>query len=256
MRIVAILLAAFTATACFHVVKPRQPVPDAPTESFSHATWAKVLSARVNDDGLIDYKGLQGDRSDLDAYVAQLASASPDSHPDLFKDDEAKLAYWINAYNALAVTAVIDRPGLGTVVDNKVSFFYSTKYPLGTTNISLYTLENSVVRGRFDDPRIHFALNCQSASCPDFPNTPFPADGLNETLEAATKEFMADSDNVRLNGDTVEISQILEWYAEDFESAGGSYAYVRKYRPELPKDAKVTYIPYDWTLIAQEGRRP
>lgn len=251
-----VALIPLAGLACTHVVRPRVEVPDPPESAFSHDLWGQVLERRVSDQGLVDYKGLQQDRATLDAYVAQLASASPHSHPKLFPDDAAALAYWINAYNALAVMAVVDRPGLGTVVDAKVDFFYSTRYPIGGENISLYKLENGIVRKEFADPRIHFALNCQSASCPTFPNTPFLAEGLDARLEAETRAFMADPKNVRMSGSTAELSMILQWYAEDFEAAGGALAYVRRYRDDIPADAEVAYIPYDWTLLAQDGRRP
>jgi hypothetical protein len=255
MRMMSLSMVFPVLSGCFHVVEPRQPVEAPASAPFSHDAWASVLDTHVSDGGLVDYAAIQADRRGLDTYVAQLAAASPDSHPALFPDDEARLAYWINAYNALAVLAVVDRPGLDKVVDNKVDFFYKTRYPLGGKPLSLYKLENGIVRERFDDPRIHFALNCQSASCPTFPNTPFPAEGLDERLDAETRAFIADPENVRLEGDVLHVSQIFEWYASDFEAAGGARAFVATYR-DVPDDASIAYIPYDWTLIAQDGARP
>ncbi len=250
------MLLMLMTTGCFFKTVHPTVEETAPEGTFGHERWAAVLAEHVDEAGLVDYAGLQADRETLDRYVAQLAAASPDSHPDLFPTEDAALAYWINAYNALAVTAVIDRPGLQTVVDKKVEFFYRTRYPLGGEPVSLYKLENGIVRERFAEPRIHFALNCQSASCPQFPARPFPAEGLDAMLAEVTVAFVNDPDNVRVQDGVVHVSQIFEWYAKDFEAAGGALGFVRQYRPELPADAEVRYIPYDWTLIAQPGRRP
>lgn len=242
---------------CFHVVSPRErPALAPPGEPFSHAAFGDVLARFVDDRGRIDYARLARDRGDLDRYTAALAVESPDSHPDRFPDRPAELAYWINAYNALAITAVIDRPGLERVIDQKVDFFFWTRYPLGGTNTSLYHLENGIVRKRYGDPRIHFALNCQSAGCPALPRHPFPAQGLDAALDAASRAFASDPHKVRVEGRTLELSQIFQWYASDFDEAGGAEAFVRSYRQELPPTDEVSYIPYDWTLIAQPGRGP
>lgn len=257
MRALALGLALLFAPACNRVVEPRAQAAVAPEGApFSHALLAEVLSTYVDDHGLIDYAGLQANRGTLDTYVATLAAESPSSHPDRFADRDAELAYWINAYNALAITAVIDRPGLERVIDNRLDFFWRTRYPLGDLKVSLYHLENDLVRKVFDDPRVHFALNCQSAGCPRMRREPFPAVGLDQVLHREAVGFVTDSDNVRVEGDTLYLSQIFQWYPKDFAEAGGPEAYVRGLRPDLPETSKVDYIPYDWTLIAQPGRTP
>ena len=245
------------AAGCFHVVQPRVALPDDPAPgAFPHEILDGVLKARVTPDGRVDYAGIQADRGDLDRYVAYLSAVSPHSDPALFPSQEDQLAYWINAYTALAITAVIDRPGLQTVIDDKVDFFYTTRYPLGGEKVSLYTLENGIVRKEFADPRIHFALNCQSGGCPTLPDTAFPARGLDAALDAEAREFANDPRKVDVAGDTLRLSQIFEWYADDFAAAGGAPEFVRKYRSDVPPTPAVEYIPYDWTLIAQDGRMP
>lgn len=244
------------ASGCFHVVKPPGALPETPEAgAFPHEIFDGVLREFVTD-GAVDYKSLQSDRADLDVYLGYIARVSPESHPELFPTRDDQLAYWLNTYNALAMTAVIDRPGLNTVVDNKIDFFYATRYKVGGRNLDLYRMENGVVRPDFEDPRVHFALNCQSGGCPVLPSTVFPAKGLDEALDQAARDFVNNPAKVKVEGDKLSISQIFEWYAEDFEAAGGPAGFIRKYRDDVPANPTIEYIPYDWTLIAKPGRGP
>lgn len=241
---------------CFSTVRPHVEVDGAVAPgAFPHEILDGVLREHVVA-GKVDYKSLQSDRAELDRYVAWLAKVSPESDPALFPSKDDALAYWINAYNALAITAVIDRPGLKSVVDDKIDFFYATRYVVGKDKLDLYHLENGVVRPTFKDPRVHFALNCQSGGCPVLPSEAFPAKGLDAYLEEQARLFCNNPDKVQIDGQVVRASQIFEWYKEDFEAAGGALAFIGKYRSDLPQGATLEYIPYDWTLLAMEGRGP
>lgn len=246
------------APGCFKLAKPAEIAAELPAAgAFPHELFGEAIAGRVTEDGLIDYKAIQADRGKLDAYLGYIAKTSPASNPELFPTRDDQLAYYINAYNALAIRGVIDRPGLKSVNDIKVEYFYFTRYKIGGKKLDLYRLENQVIRPGFDEPRAHFALNCQSAGCPFFPPVPFPARDLDAFLDAETLRFVMSPEKVRLRDDGVaEISQIFEWYASDFASSGGAIAFIRRYRDDIPADAKVEYIPYDWALIAQEGRGP
>lgn len=252
------LLCAAVTPGCFKYERPAMVAESAPEAGkFPHELFGEAIAGRVSDDGLIDYQAIQADRAKLDEYLGYVAKVSPESNPELFPSKDHELAYYINAYNAIAIRGVIDRPGLKSVNDIKVEYFYFTRYRIGGRKLDLYRLENAVVRERYKDPRIHFALNCQSGGCPFFPTTPFPAEGLDAFLDTQTRRFMDSPLKVRLRDDgVVEISQIFEWYASDFAEAGGALAFVRRYRPELPADAKVEFIPYDWSLITQAGKGP
>ena len=226
--------------------------PPVAAAGFTHALLEQVVSVHVDAAGNVDYKAIAADRATLDAYVAAVAAVSP----ALFPTKNDALAYYINAYNALAITGVIDRPGLKSVEDNLFGFFYGTKYALGKKKMSLYDLENRVVRKVYADPRVHFALNCQSAGCPRLPQHAFTAAGLDAELDAASREFANNPAKVNAEGGVAHLSQICEWYAEDFKAAGGAVAFMNTYGAALPADAKVAFIPYDWSLSAQAGRGP
>jgi hypothetical protein len=261
-----ILMSVFLLLACVQLLESPDASAKGPLPApgaFPHDAWTAILQKYVNAAGLVDYKGIQQDRTGIDAYTALLAQVSPESNPEIFPSSDDKLAYWINAYNANAITGVINRPGLTSVNENSVTlakFFYTTKYKYGGKKYSLYAVENSIVRPQFQDPRVHFALNCDSGGCPRLPQEAFNSSTLQAQLEAATLEFVTNPAKVRVEGEgadtKVMISQIFEWYADDFKAAGGAVAFINAHGGSVPLNAPVVFIPYDWSLIAQEGRGP
>ncbi len=258
MSVLMLYLAACAAV-------PAPPIVEIPAPgAFPHRRWTVVLERFVDDAGRVDYKGLQQDRIGIDGYTARIAAISPESHPELFPSRADQLAYWINAYNALAITGVIDRPGLQSVNASKIvltDFFYLTRYPVGGKKYALATIENSIVRPGFNDPRTHFALNCDSVGCPRLPREAFEPARLDAQLDQYSREFVTDPAKVRVEdvpgkGRTIMISQIFEWYAGDFTGSGGPVGFINLHGGDVPTDLPVGYIPYDWSLIAQEGRGP
>jgi hypothetical protein len=247
-------LAAATAALAGCAISVPPPRMAAGTPASSNASWAAVLTRFVDDRGRIDFSGLAMDRADLDRYVAYVASVDPKSAPAAFPGRDDALAYYLNAYNALAMYGVLQSgipPELETI---KVRFFYRDRLRLGGRNISLYALENSIVRP-LGEPRVHFALNCMVRGCPRLPRKPFEAPRLEAELDDAARLFLSEERNVRLDPArrTVSFSQILNWYEKDFLAKAPSLiAYANLYRAEpIPPDWQVAFIPYDWTLNAQ-----
>jgi hypothetical protein len=267
-------------TAACTTIQVSSAAPAAPTIArFDHAPFDADLQRHVDGRGRVDYAGLERDRADLDAYYASLAQVSPDSHPDLFPDDDARLAYWVNAYNASAIVAVLTHYPIDSVKDvnpktlfflpRVTGFFLLQRITLGGDKTSLYELENEIVRKRFADPRIHFALNCASASCPRLPRRAFTAEALQLQLEHETLFFMSEARNVSIDSEAGEIlvSSILDWYESDFvewmkaehpAAEATPVGYVRAHlapekRSELDACAscKVRFADYDWTLNDQ-----
>lgn len=258
MRLLILAVIAL-CNGCFRVVAPPAKVEPVTTAGdFPYALYDAVFAEHVTSDGLIDYAAVRDDRAaKLDLFLGHIARTSPTSHPGIFPTDAHALAFYLNAYNAIAVQAVLDRPEISTVDAIKVNFFYTTRYRIGGDKVSLYTLENGIIRKRFEDPRIHFFLNCQSASCPPFPAVAVRPETLDETLDSATRAFVQDEAHVRALPDgSVAVSSIFKWYAGDFGGANGILPYIRQYRDELPESATVTFLAYDWALIAKPGRGP
>lgn len=243
--------------ACFRTVPTTVSVePIAEPGAFPFDLYDEAFAGRVTEDGLIDYAAIRDDRATFDRFLGHVAEVSPRSDPALFPTEADALAFWLNAYNGLAVRGVLDRPDLDTVDAIKVDFFYATRYRIGGEKVSLYTLENGILRQDFAEPRIHFFLNCQSWSCPPFPAEAIRPDTLDATLEAFTTAFVNDAKHVAVDGDTVAVSAIFKWYDTDFGGREGIVPFLQRYRDDVADDARVVFKDYDWALIAQPGRGP
>ncbi len=220
---------------------------------FDYAEWTKVTTTYVNTGGQVDYTRLQKERQPLDGFVALLAEVGPKTRPDLFKTKQDQLAYYINAYNAFTMFNVLSRyPAIKTVDDEKVSFFVTTKFKMDGEEVNLLDLENKVVRPTFKDPRTHFALNCASAGCPILPNEPFLPETLEAQLDRETTEFLHERRNVSVEGGKLVVSNIFDWYKDDF--APDPTSWIKARAPDLNIPATITTYevrPYDWKLNDQ-----
>ena len=240
--------------------------------AFSHDAWQRFLAHHVDGDGRIDYRAAAADRADLDAYLAALAAASPDSAPGRFPTEAERLAYWINAYNAGIVHGVLAYYPIASVRDVRpplflrflprgAGFFVFQRVVLGDTPISFYALENRLIRKRFDEPRIHFALNCASIGCPRLPAEVFLPEKLEAQLARETRFFLSEERNVAVDPGRGEIvlSSIFDWYEEDFlDPAAGVESLVDYVAPFLDSERRaalaacgtceVVFRPYDWGL--------
>ena len=247
------IAALFLAAGACAVRVPPPSVSEQDSVSPDKA-WANVLSRFVDDKGRIDFAGMAKDRHDLDVYVAWLAKVSPVSRPRSFPTPESRLAYYINAYNALAMYNTIQSGMPRDLNAVKGRFFYKNRFQLGGTDTSLYDLENKVIRP-VGDPRVHAALNCMARGCPRLPREPFRADMLDPQLEACAQYFFNEDRNVKLEPENqiVRLSQILQFYTDDFvKKAPSLIDYVNKYRREkIPAGWRVEFIPYDWQLNSQ-----
>ena len=176
--------------------------------SFDYSSYARLLDTYVDDKGRVDYRKLVENQDDLNHFYGQIATYSPDSHPHLFPDKKAQLAYWINSYNSTVIKGVVQYYPLDSVADvappkplfflpRKSGFFFFQRFTYGGVETSLYYLENRVIRNRFSDPRFHFALNCASRSCPQLPGVPFYPDTLDEQLDKEATKFINSTSNVR-----------------------------------------------------------
>jgi hypothetical protein len=264
------------------VLLPPEPDAESTARVFSHEDFDAVLKAFVDDKGRVDYAGLKENMAAFNAYYSRLAQISPDSHPELFPDEKHRLAYWINAYNAGAFAIVLDHypissvtgvknPTLFPFFGNKAGFFFFHRIILGGEKTSLYTLENSLIRKRFLEPRIHFALNCASTGCPMLPPEAFRGEIIDRQLEREGRKFMAEDRNVRVvhTSQTVFLSEIFDWFEEDFEDwmeakfpnkPATLLAYLIKHagpskKADLSKAQEagytIEYTPYDWSLNDQ-----
>ncbi len=222
----------------------------------AHATdpdpWDMLLKANVKG-GKVHYAGFV-DNADFKAVVELVAQTDPEK----LASREAKLAFWINAYNALTNSGVLKHwPGIKSVGDvaPDFGFFKNKDYTVGGKKLSLNDIENEIIRPTFKDPRIHAALNCASTSCPPLLPFAFTADKLDAQLNQAMSGFVLDRSRNAIDAaaKTAKISSIFDWYKADFEAAGGVKAYLRSFlKDEAEKAAldaaTLEFLPYDWSL--------
>jgi hypothetical protein len=168
----------------------------------------------------VNYKELIQEKEILFQFTEQLAKISPDSHSELFPDKNDKLAYWINAYNAYILETIVRNFPVESIKD--INFIGVTvwlnKNLLGGEKISFKSLEDDIIRKRFKDPRIHFAINCASASCPPLINETYLPEKLDIQLDRSTKNFINDENNFKIDekGKVIYINAIFDWYEDDF----------------------------------------
>lgn len=218
-----------------------------------HQLWQQVLNACLDKDQNVAYEKIQGPVKDaLNAYVAQIAEATPAQ----FKTDDERLAYYLNAYNALVVKGVLDYWPIESVRDvGEMSLFFRERvYVVAGTKVSLHGFESKVIRKY--DPRLHFALNCASISCPKLSRQAFTPETLERQLGGVTHAFINDLDSNFFDKDTNtwHLSKIFEWYEADFGGKEGVRAILDQYRgTQTSPDVNFVYFDYDWGLNLSKG---
>jgi len=175
------------------------------------------------------------------------------------------LAHYINAYNILAIHEVLQRYPVDTIRPTVLfiperSFFTEQRYQLWNTMYSLDELENEIIRADFNEPRIHFAINCASFSCPKLRPEAYVPERLDAQLNEQARRFLSDSERNQFDVDsnTARISKIFDWFAEDFEDAGGVATYLTQFvegdalEVLSSDDVRIQYMSYDWELNSQQ----
>ncbi|WP_282775157.1 DUF547 domain-containing protein [Phaeodactylibacter xiamenensis] len=234
MIYVSFLLAIMTTLSA-----PEASTPD-------HSLWEAVLQQYVSEDGAVNYKKLAKNNKDLNAYLEELANHPP---MDSWSRDE-KLAYWINVYNAFTVKLIVDNYPVKSIRDLHDGNPWDVKWiKLGRQTYSLNQIEHDIIRPSYNEPRIHFAVNCAAQSCPPLLNHAWTADNLEQYLEQQTQAFINNEAYNTISAKSLELSQIFNWYGEDFDDVK---AFVDRYTTTDVKDsAKVSFREYNWALNAQ-----
>ncbi len=217
---------------------------NATVEKIDYALWKDLLQKNVSRDGVVNYNGFKKDVVKLNAFLRQVSATNITS--SWSKSD--KIAYWINAYNAYTVKLILNYLPVNSIkeIDNpwKKSFF-----SIHNKTMDLSTIEHEILR-KFKDPRIHFAINCASASCPKLIREPYKAGNLDRLLEQQTTEFINDPFHNTISPYTVRVSKIFDWYKKDFKETHGNVVnFINQYSKSLIADQKDKgYKEYDWTI--------
>jgi hypothetical protein len=231
--------------------------------TFDHSTWDEILQAYSKEGGKrFDYSGLKREEAKLDTYLDALSNADIEA---LEKNEI--LALFSNAYNAYTAKTVLERVSTdGTPQIQSIreisDVFDLEKHNVGGFKLSLNNIEHNILRPFFKDPRIHFAVNCASASCPPMPTSAFTGKQVDEQFETLTRTTLSSPDYIRVEGNRLEVTKLMEWYGSDFVTAGYKGAekdlasFIRKYTSDEVRrwiEARGSAVPidfmdYDWTL--------
>ena len=199
----------------------------------SLASYQELLERYLDDSGALHYAqwhASEGDVAALDALLESWRQSSPDNRPDAFGSAASRLSYWLNLYNALVIREVLRhwplesvrdvRPTMLSKVVTLKGFFRDLRFDVGGRRMNLGDIENKVIRSQFKDARIHFAINCGSASCPILRKSVFDGAELEAQLDQASREFVADDANVAVDlvRREVRLSKIFSWYKDDFKT--------------------------------------
>jgi hypothetical protein len=221
---------------------------------YDHSIWDELLKLYVTDNGRVDYKAMMQDQDRLKKYLDYLSRNKPDREK---ADRNARLAYWINAYNAFTVDLILSHYPVSSINDIGpwlqipfINSVFDKKYiSIGGEKMSLNNIEHGIIRKEFNEPLIHFALVCAAKSCPPLRKEAYRSEKLDEQLRDQAFRFINNDQKNVVNKDPLQISRIFFWYKKDFTSQGTLVDFIDGYtKIDIPEDVGIDFLKYDWSL--------
>jgi hypothetical protein len=219
---------------------------------IDNSIYKELLSKYVKK-GVVDYQGFKNEEEKLDQYLKVLEHINPESLPQ-----KEQFAFYVNAYNAWTIKLILTKyPDVKSIKDLGSLFRSPWKKKIVHINGKVLTLDNiehDILRPVFKDPRVHFAVNCASKSCPPLRSEPYNGAELDRQLDEMAMAFINDTSRNRLEGNILWVSKIFSWYEEDF--GDDLKAFILKYAEgglkrqlsEMGHKVKIKYLEYDWSL--------
>lgn len=238
-------------TAIILVLLISTPTAWAQEKTVDNSIYGELLQKYVKD-GVVDYKGLKTEEQKLDQYLDLLNKTNPN---ELSRNEQ--YAYYINVYNAYTLKLILENYPVESIKDTgsllkspwKIDFVQA-----GGETLTLDDVEHNILRPRFKDARVHFAVNCAAKDCPPLISEPYQGDIIEEQLENNTRTFLNNPKKTYLEGRVLWVTRIFKWFGGDFNDdplgfvlkfAEGDF----KEQLEAKKDQiKVKYLDYDWSL--------
>lgn len=230
---------------------------DSTSKPVSHAAFDSLLRKHVNTEGWVDYEGFIKDSALLNSYLSLLSKGYPNDKN--WSKNEQK-AYWINAYNAFTIKLICDHYPLESIKDIQKGIpFVSDTWAIDFIKIegkmyNLNNIEHGILRPKYNDPRIHAAINCASQSCPKLLNEAFIGEKLDAQLDMVMKNFINDETRNKISSSKkAELSKIFSWFSGDFKKDNPSViAFINKFsKIKIDEKADISYMDYDWKLNKQ-----
>lgn len=251
-------------------------------EDFSYDAYNKLLGEYVDEQGMVDYAALKANRGELDTFIRRMGAIRPETFSEW--SEQERLAFWINAYNAVTLLRIINHYPVETG-----GLISSVRFPANSirqidgvwteiTNtivgrdLTLDQIEHEILRVEFTEPRIHAAIVCAAVGCPPLRNEAFVADRLEDQLIDQSRRFLGADNRFRIDRGVgiVYLSPIFDWFGEDFVGVyddsiirahsgklGAVLAYASRYVDKedaeflKQEDYEVRFLDYDWSLNEQ-----
>ncbi len=207
-----------------------------------HHRWDGMLKKFVSPSGQVNYKEWVKEQENIENYLFTLAQFPPTERTSA----AAQLAYWINAYNALTVQLILKHYPVKSIkdIDNP---WDTACFTVKGKEYTLGAIEHELLR-KMGEPRIHFAINCASVSCPKLLNEAYLEKKMELQLTEATRSFLKDTSKNVITQKQLKLSRIFLWFGKDFGSKSERLDFIAK-AVGLPLESpKIEYLPYDWNL--------
>lgn len=245
------------------------------TFDHQHSLWHQLLQKHVYwiNNGVasqVDYEGIGREHATLGAYLDNLSGVTEDEFARW--PQERQLAFLINAYNAFTLRLILDHWPVDSI--REIGGWFNNPWKIKFFSLlgkqrHLDWIEHEVIRepGRFNEPRIHFAVNCAAIGCPPLRPEAYVAERLNTQMEDQTRRFLSDPSRNRYRNGRLELSSIFKWYREDFQRGWQEYdslaQFIAPYADTLgvPSSSRngnthdmieITFLDYDWALNGKQ----
>lgn len=216
-----------------------------------HSVWTELLQKHVKE-GKLNYQGILNDSVKFNGYLSDLKSSLPN---DNNWSHEEQFAYWINAYNAFTVDLIVQNYPIKSIKDIKggVAFINSVwdiKFiKIEGQEFDLNNIEHGILRDKFKDPRIHFAINCASISCPALKDEAYTPDRIDQQLNEAARDFLYDKSKNSINIQEAKLSKIFKWFKKDFTKGQSLVEFLNTFLDSpISESTKISSLDYDWNL--------
>lgn len=241
------------------------------SEPLNYDIYAEVLKRYVDEDGFVDYQGLQLDSEQLRAFNQALGEVPSEQFESWSEPDQ--IAFLINAYNSFTLQSIIDQTPIKASIRDIPGVWRIRRFNVAGQSKTLDDIEHGTLRKDYLEPRIHAALNCTAISCPRLRTEPYTGDRLDAQLDEQVRQWLDSPHGLQINRDAnvVSLSAIFDWFGEDWIPAYSTetgFAGNQKQRSALnfisnyvsPDDREylqqgnynVNYLEYDWALNIQE----
>lgn len=235
----------------FSAQEPTVVLPDfkkEEEETYDFHAYVKLnalLSTYVSASGNVNYASIKANKTELEDVLTEFESNVPEAG----WSSAQKLTFWINAYNIYTIKLIVDNYPTTSITNITAKPWHKSFIKLDGKTYSLNQIENDIIRKQFNEPRIHFALNCASKSCPVLLNKAYLPATVYAQMTTQTKRFLNDTSKNTFGEKEVKISQLFDWYKEDFTKGGTTvFDFINKYRTEQLSNQKVSYQEYSWDL--------